>query len=145
MEMKPVKIQAEIQWAFFDKVNDMSGKFQCDLANLSDTAVKALEEIGLAPRKGALPEVMQTIKPATGWFLTVKSNYAIQPFDKEGNEIKDIVGNGSKAVAMIKPYSWKWKNKEGVSASLAKIVITDLVKYDANGDSKIEDLDDDIL
>ena len=51
MEIKPVKIEAEIQWAFFDRVNDMSGKFQCDLANLSDKAVEALESIGLEPRK----------------------------------------------------------------------------------------------
>jgi len=138
MEIKPVKIEAEIQWAFFDRVNDMSGKFQCDLANLSDKAVQALEAIGLEPRK-------REDKPEKGWFLTVKSNYAIQPYDKEGNEIKDTVGNGSKAVALIKPYSWTWKNKNGVSASLAKIVITDLIKYDANGDSKSSDLDDDIL
>lgn len=138
MELKPVKIQAEVQWAFFDKVNEMSGKFQCDLTNLSTAAVEALESIGLAPRK-------REDKPEKGWFLTVKSNYAIQPFDKNGGEIKDSVGNGSKAVALIKPYSWKWKNKEGVSASLAKIVITDLVKYDANADSKDDDLDDDIL
>jgi hypothetical protein len=76
----------------------------------------------------------------------VKSNYAIQPFDKEGNEIKDVVGNGSKAIALIKPYSWKWKNKDGVSASLSKIIITDLIKYNPEGgDSAIEDLDDDIL
>ena len=94
MELKPVKIQAEVQWAFFDKVNDMSGKFQCDLANLSTAAVEALESIGLAPRK-------REDKPEKGWFLTVKSNYAIQPFDKDGNEIKDVVGNGSKAIALI--------------------------------------------
>lgn len=140
MENKPVKIQAEVHWAFFKEPNSMSGKFQCDLANLSTAAVEALESIGLAPRK-------REDKPEKGWFLTVKSNYAIQPFDKDGAEIKDVVGNGSKAIALIKPYSWKWKNKEGVSASLAKIVITDLVKYDANGESNssIEDLDDDIL
>ena len=139
MELKPVKIQAEVQWAFFDKVNDMSGKFQCDLANLSTAAVEALESIGLAPRK-------REDKPEKGWFLTVKSNYAIQPFDKEGNEIKDVVGNGSKAIALIKPYSWKWKNKDGVSASLSKIIITDLIKYNPEGGaSAIEDLDDDIL
>jgi hypothetical protein len=136
MEIKPVKIEAEIQWAFFDRVNDMSGKFQCDLANLSDNAVKALESIGLEPRK-------REDKPEKGWFLTVKSNYAIQPYDKDGNEVKDTVGNGSKAVALIKPYSWTWKNKKGVSASLAKIVITDLVKYSAEGADA--DLDDDIL
>jgi len=140
MDIKPVKIQAEVQWASFDKVNEMSGKFQCDLANLSTSAVEALESIGLVPRK-------REDKPEKGWFLTVKSNYAIQPFDKEGNEVKDVVGNGSKAIALIKPYSWKWKNKEGVSASLAKIVITDLVKYNAedDGDVTIDDLDDDIL
>jgi hypothetical protein len=114
----------------------MSGKFQCDLANLSDKAVEALESIGLEPRK-------REDKPEKGWFLTVKSNYAIQPYDKEGNEVKDTVGNGSKAVALIKPYSWTWKNKKGVSASLAKIVITDLVKYSAEGADT--DLDDDIL
>ena len=139
-DMKPVKLQAEVQWAFFDKPNEMSGKFQADLCNLSDQAVKALESIGLAPRK-------REDKPEKGWFLTVKSNYAIQPFDKDGNEIKDVVGNGSKAIALIKPYSWKWKNKEGVSASLSKIVITDLIKYnpDGNDSNSIEDLDDDIL
>lgn len=137
MEMKPVKIQAEVQWASFDHVNEMSGKFQCDLANLSDNAVKALEEIGLAPRK-------REDKPEKGWFLTVKSSYAIQPYDKAGNEIKDAVGNGSKAIALIKPYGWKWKNKEGISASLAKIVITDLVKYEVGGDVD-DDMDDDIL
>jgi len=51
MDIKPVKIQAEVQWASFDKVNEMSGKFQCDLANLSTSAVEALESIGLVPRK----------------------------------------------------------------------------------------------
>jgi hypothetical protein len=137
MDIKPVKIEAEIQWAFFDRVNDMSGKFQCDLTNLSSKAVQALEAIGLEPRN-------REDKPEKGWFLTVKSNYAIQPYDKDGNEIKDTVGNGSKAVALIKPYSWTWKNKNGVSASLAKIVITDLVKYSAEG-ANADDLDDDIL
>ncbi len=138
MEIKPVKIQAEVQWAFFDKPNEMSGKFQCDLTNLSDSAVKALESMGLSPRK-------REDKPEKGWFLTVKSNYAIQPYDNGGNEIKDIVGNGSKAIALIKPYEWTWKNKKGVSASLAKIVITDLVKYDANAEAASDDSDDDIL
>jgi hypothetical protein len=115
----------------------MSGKFQCDLTNLSGKAVQALEDIGLEPRT-------REDKPEKGWFLTVKSNYAIQPYDKDGNEIKDTVGNGSKAVALIKPYSWTWKNKNGVSASLAKIVITDLVKYSAEG-ANADDMDDDIL
>ena len=137
MELKPVKIQAEVQWAFFDKVNDMSGKFQCDLANLSTAAVEALESIGLAPRK-------REDKPEKGWFITAKSNYEIKPFDKNGEEITDAVGNGSKAIAMIKPYHWSWKNKTGVSPSLAKITITDLVVYNADSASADEELDDEI-
>ena len=129
---KPIKVEAEVQWAFFNKKNEMSGKFQVDLTNLSDNAVKALEEAGLEPRQRA-------DKPEKGWFITAKSNYEITPFDKNGNEIKDSVGNGSKAVAIIKPYSWTWKNKSGVSPSLAKITIVDLKVYDANSEEIEED------
>jgi hypothetical protein len=42
-----VKIKADIMWAYLDKVNDMSGKFQVDLCNLSDKAAAALQDIGL--------------------------------------------------------------------------------------------------
>lgn len=129
---KPIKVEAEVQWAFFNKKNEMSGKFQVDLTNLSPNAVKALEEAGLEPRK-------REDKPEKGWFITAKSNYEITPFDKNGNEIQDAVGNGSKAVAIIKPYSWTWKNKSGVSPSLAKITITDLKVYNADAEEIEED------
>lgn len=129
---KPIKIEAEVQWAFFNKKNEMSGKFQVDLTNLSPNAVKALEEAGLEPRK-------REDKPEKGWFITAKSNYEITPFDKNGNEIQDAVGNGSKAIAVIKPYSWTWKNKSGVSPSLAKITITDLKVYNADAEEVEED------
>jgi hypothetical protein len=49
------------------------------------------------------------------------------------------VGNGSKAIALIAPYEWKFKNKKGVSASLKKLVITDLVKYEAKDDVDMDD------
>jgi hypothetical protein len=75
--------------------------------------------------------------------LTAKSNYEIVPFDKSGKEIKEAVGNGSKALAMIKPYEWKWQAKKGVSPSLVKITITDLVVYNADGAVE-EELDDEI-
>ena len=42
-----VKVKADIMWAYLDKVNDMSGKFQVDLCNLSDKAADALQDIGL--------------------------------------------------------------------------------------------------
>ena len=41
--MDRVKIKADIMWAYLSRTNDMSGKYQVDLCNLSDNAVQALE------------------------------------------------------------------------------------------------------
>jgi hypothetical protein len=133
-DIKPVKLQAEINWAFFDKVSDMSGKYQVDLCNLSDQAVKALEAIGVAVRQ-------REDKPEKGWFVTVKSNNPIKPVDEKGNHITALVANGSKATALVTAYNWTWKNKSGVSPSLMKIVITDLKEYVP----ETAEADDDIL
>lgn len=133
-DIKPVKLQAEINWAFFDKVSDMSGKYQVDLCNLSDQAVKALEGIGVAVRQ-------REDKPEKGWFVTVKSNNPIKPVDEKGNHITALVANGSKATALVTAYNWTWKNKSGVSPSLMKIVITDLKEYVP----ETAEADDDIL
>lgn len=130
---KPIKFEAEVQWAFFNKKSEMSGKYQVDLTNLSEGAVKALKEAGLEPRQ-------REDKPEKGWFITAKSNYEIKPIDNSGNEITDAVGNGSRAIALIKPYEWSWKNKKGVSPSLVKIIITDLKVY--NPDSVVEEEDE---
>jgi hypothetical protein len=137
-DIKPVKLNAEIQWAFFDKVSDMSGKYQVDLINLSEQAVKALEAIGVEVRK-------REDKPEKGWFVTVKSNNPIKPVDEKGNTITALVANGSKATALVSAYKWEWKNKKGISPSLMKIIITDLKEYNPNGGSSADDSDDDIL
>ncbi len=60
---KPIKLEAEVQWAFFNKKSEMSGKYQVDLCNLSKEAVSALEQVGLNPRQ-------RPDKPEKGWFLT---------------------------------------------------------------------------
>ena len=137
-DIKPVKLTAEIQWAFFDKVSDMSGKFQVDLCNLSDQAVKSLEAIGVAVRQ-------REDKPEKGWFVTVKSNHPIKPVDDKGNSVTATVGNGSKATALVSAYEWTWKNKKGISPSLMKIVITDLKEYNPEASSSVNDLEDDVL
>ena len=136
-KMKPIKLAAEFQWANTAKVNDMSGKYQVDLCNLSDQAVKALEAIGVAVRQ-------REDKPEKGWFVTVKSNNPIKPVDEKGNHITAIVANGSKATALVSAYEWTWKNKSGISPSLMKIIITDLKEYNPEGGSASND-DDDIL
>ena len=128
-EMQSVKIKADVMWAQLDKVNEMSGKFQLNLTNLSEAAVVALEEMGIT-----VPE-----KEGQGRYITCKSSIPIKAFDNDGVELTGVkIGNGSKAKAIITAYEWKYKNKKGVSPSLRKLVITDLVEY---GGGKA-DLDD---
>lgn len=135
--MDRVKIKADIMWAYLSRTNDMSGKYQVDLCNLSDNAVQALEAMGIS-----VPQ-----KEGKGYYVTCKSTRQIRAYSKEGEELDgEIVGNESKAVAMITPYHWNWKNKEGVSPSLKKLVITDLVEYAGDVEQvAIQEDDDEIL
>jgi hypothetical protein len=51
-EIKRIKIKCDLYWAQLHKVNDMSGKYQVNLCNLSDAACAALEEMGIEVRVG---------------------------------------------------------------------------------------------
>ncbi|MEK9695778.1 MAG: hypothetical protein VW270_08430 [Candidatus Poseidoniales archaeon] len=127
-----VKIKADVMWAYLDRQNEMSGKYQVDLCNLSDAAVQALEDMGLTVRQ----------KEDKGYFITCKSNNPIKPLDNKGDTIEGVsVGNGSKAVALVGFYEWTWKNKQGVSPSLKKLVIDKLETYE--GAEPVADTDDD--
>ena len=138
METKPVKVQAEVMWAFLDQPNQLSGKYQVDLCNLSEEAKKALESIGIAVRT-------KDSNPEKGYFVTAKSlNFPIIPFDKDGNKITAKVGNGSKCVALVNPYTYAGGRgyKAGVGAGIKKLIITDLVVYEG---ASVEDTADDVL
>jgi len=129
-----VKIKADVMWAYLDRKNDMSNKYQVDLCNLSDGAVSALESMGLAVGQ----------KDGKGYFITCKSKNPIRAYDKNGEEIEGVgIGNGSQAVALVSFYDWTWKNKEGRSPSLKKLVVTELVSYDGDGEAEPVGVDDD--
>jgi len=131
-----VKLKADVMWAFLDRQNEMSQKYQVDLCNLSDAAVEALEGMGIGVRQ----------KDDKGYFITCKSSNPIKAFDRDGDVIEGIsIGNGSKAVAMVGSYEWNWKNKAGVSPSLKKLVITDLVSYEGADPELVNGDDDEIL
>ena len=133
---KPVKIKATVMWCFHNKPNEMSGKFQVDLCNLSDNAVKALESLGLEVRK-------REDKPEKGFYITCKSTVPMKVFDASGSDLTNVaVGNGSTATAVVGTYSWSWKNKKGTSASMTKMVIDSLVAYDA---SETEEAEEEVL
>ena len=114
-----VKVKADIMWAYLDKVNDMSGKFQVDLCNLSDKAADALQDIGLEVK----------FKEGKGKYITCKSTRPIYAFDDGGSQIDVQVGNGSKGVALVGTYSWAYQKKKGVSPALKRLVITDMLEY----------------
>ena len=115
-----VKIKADIMWAYLDKPNDMSGKYQVDLCNLSDKAASALEELGLEVK----------VKEGKGKYITCKSTRPMLAYD-DGGSILDgsTVGNGSKAVALVGSYSWSYQKKKGTSPALKRLVITELMEY----------------
>lgn len=132
MNAEAVKVKAEVMWAFLNKPNEMSGKYQVDLCNLSDKAVDALEEMGIEVKT----------KEGKGKYITCKSQRPIAAYDDGGSLLEgDILGNGSKAAAVITPYAWSFKGKKGVSPSLRKMVVTELVAYSGGG----ADIDDDDL
>jgi len=134
MNTEAVKVKAVIMWAFLNKPNEMSGKFQVDLCNLSDKAVGALEEMGIEVKT----------KEGKGAYVTCKSTRPIAAYDDGGSLLEgDILGNGSKAAAIITPYEWSFKGKKGVSPSLRKMVITELVPYTGGGGGAFDE--DDLL
>ena len=133
---KPVKFRAEAMWCFHNKPNEMSGKYQMDLCNLSQNAVDAIKSLGLEVR--SRPD-----KPEKGFFITAKSNNPISVFDARGEDLSNVaIGNGSKVVVVLSSYDWSWKNKKGRSASIKKLVVEELQSYDGG---EAEDDSDDIL
>ena len=126
-----VKLKATLFWCQHNKVNEMSGKYEVKLCQLSDAAVEALESMDIEVRE----------KEEMGKFITCKSSKPITVYDVDGDEIKEEIGNGSKAKAIVSFYEWKYKNKKGVSPSLKKLVVTDHVEF--AGGSRGGSLNDD--
>lgn len=115
-----VKIKADIMWAYLERENEMSGRYQVDLCNLSQEAVGALQEMGISVHE----------KEDKGHFITCKSTNPIKAYDYKGEQLEGvIVANGSKAVATVGYYDWKYQKKSGRSPSIIRLVIEELVEY----------------
>ena len=126
MNEKPVIIKGTVYWAFLSKPNTYNPdkpKYQIDIGDLSDAAVKALESINVTANH----------KDDKGFYITCKSNYPITAYDSNGEVIPpDVqVGNGSKAVATVASFPWTFKGRKGYSPSIVKggLKITELVEY----------------
>jgi len=137
-----VMINCELYYPFLTHQNEMAGKYTVDLACLSDAAVTALEDMGLSVRNKG---------DERGYYITCKSNNKYKAFDIEGAEISlkgrsgsddsggVVVGNGSKAKCLVSYYDWEYQKKKGRSATLRRIVITDLKEYASENFAEIEE------
>ena len=64
-ELPPITVRGTVYWCERNKLNKYSNKYQVQLGNLSEKAVEAIEEMGIAPsNKG----------DDRGFFITMKSN-----------------------------------------------------------------------
>lgn len=133
---KPVRITGEIFFATdmveFNQYTEASQKYVAQIGKLSDAAVKALTDMGIHVGENELK----------GKNISCKSNYKHTVVDENGNEIDPkTIGNGSKCVALVGTYQWKFGKKSGLAASLKKLIVTDLIKY-TPAENKEEELDD---
>jgi hypothetical protein len=126
-QAKPVPIKADLFWASLNEKNKYSEKYQVDLCNLSKDAIKTLMDMGINVKNDAN-------KPDQGFFVTAKSKlYPILAVDEKGSPINVKVANGSKGVALIKPYSYNVGGKKGVGVGISKIIIKELIEYKPQG------------
>tara|TARA_R100001443_G_scaffold30604_1_gene44368 strand:+ start:3125 stop:3538 length:414 start_codon:yes stop_codon:yes gene_type:complete len=123
---KPVKIKATIMWSFHNKINKMAKKYTVDLCNLSDAAEKSLKNnLGVTVN-------FKEDKKDKGKFIVCKSIKPINMVDAGGNSLSDIsIGNGSKGVALVSFYDWDHQGQSGKSPTIVKMIVDDLVVYDA--------------
>jgi hypothetical protein len=126
-KLPPITVRGNVYWCERNKLNKFSNKYQVQLGNLSDKAVHAIEEMGIAPtNKG----------DERGYFITMKSKNPLRITDESGAEIDQdvLIGNGSEAVAVVGYYDWSVGT--GRSPSMLKMKVTKLVEYSDNSISE---------
>ena len=86
-----IKLNAKVMWAFHNKPNNLSEKYQIDLCELSDAAVEALQkDLGVEARNKG---------DEKGNFITCRSVMPLKIVDLEGRSLQDVaIGNGSSGV-----------------------------------------------
>lgn len=134
---KPIRVTGEIFYATdmvqFNEYTEAAQKYVAQIGKLSEAAAEKLKEMGIHVGENELK----------GLNISCKSNYKHTVFDEDGNEIDPkIIGNGSKCVALVGTYEWKFGKKSGKAASLKKLIVTDLIKYEAKKKEKEEEFED---
>lgn len=120
---KFIKVQGVLFFTkFLSKPNthfdDDNKRMELCLGNLSDKAVKAIEELGVRTKR----------KDKLGHHLHAKSLYKFRVFDEQGEEVDlESVGDGTTVTCRVSGYVTKKSKEFGLSASVDNIQVLNLV------------------
>jgi len=117
---QPLTIKGTLYWVERNKLNKFSDKYQIVLGNLSEKAVNALDDMGIAAaNKGDEKD----------YFITMKSKNPMRVTDEQGVEYDSdvMIANGSEAVCVVGYYDWSVGT--GRSPSMIKCKVTKMIEY----------------
>jgi hypothetical protein len=117
---QPLTIKGTLYWVERNKLNKFSDKYQIVLGNLSEKAVNALDDMGIAAaNKGDEKD----------YFITMKSKNPMRVTDDQGVEYDAdvMIANGSEAVCVVGYYDWSVGT--GRSPSMIKCKVTKMIEY----------------
>ena len=117
---QPLTLKGTLYWVERNKLNKFSDKYQIVLGNLSEKAVAALDDMGIAAaNKGDEKD----------YFITMKSKNPMRVTDDQGVEYASdvMIANGSEAVCVVGYYDWSVGT--GRSPSMIKCKITKMIEY----------------
>ena len=141
MENNLVKVKATVAFPSMTRLEEMSGKYSVQLANLSSAAVDRLEGLGMNVK-------FKEDDYGRGQFITCTSKYPIDNskfptvVDDQGLPLDpDQVGPGSKVEVLLKTFEWEFKGKRGTSAFVQKMVVNEIGQAATANADLGEDLD----
>ena len=117
---QPLTLKGTLYWVERNKLNKFSDKYQIVLGNLSEKAVSALDDMGIAAaNKGDEKD----------YFITMKSKNPMRVTDDQGVEYDSdvMIANGSEAVCVVGYYDWSVGT--GRSPSMIKCKVTKMIEY----------------
>ena len=127
MARETTVLQGKAYWAKLSTPDEMSGKYQIDVCNLSDSTVDLLKKHGVIPKNR---------DDERGDFITARSKFDVPIIDINKDSIQGTkIGNGSDVKVKIGfNKDHPMVGQYGTSMYVHKVMVTKLVTYVADTD-----------
>ena len=131
MAKQTVVVKGKAYWTKLNVKDEMSGKYQMDIGNLSDELVKALESHGVQPKSR---------DDERGTFITARSKFDVPVINSDKEDMNgNLIGNGSDVKVKIGfNKDHPMVSQYGTSMYLNKVMVTNLVAYQKDTDFDTE-------